>query len=84
MIDVTMTHDHYGRTTQRTNGALTHRVPSTGASQSDGVLNNETRIKIRNYRQLYVDRTDPIVFLTVVVSTSGRVYDDFVRLACES
>jgi hypothetical protein len=33
-----------------------------------------------DYRQLYVDRTDPIVFLSVAVNTSGRVYDDFVRL----
>jgi hypothetical protein len=29
VMDVTMTHDRYGRTTQHTNGALTHRVPST-------------------------------------------------------
>ena len=26
------------------------------------------------------DKSDPIAFLTVTVSTSGRVYDDFVRL----
>jgi hypothetical protein len=31
-------------------------------------------------RQLYTDKTNPRVFLTVVVNTSGRVYDDFVRL----
>jgi len=46
--DVTMTHDHCGRTTQRTNGALTHRVSSTGAPHSDGTLNNVVRIKIRS------------------------------------
>jgi hypothetical protein len=51
VMDVTMTHDRYGRTTQRTNGALTHRVSSTGAPQVDGVLNNTSRIKIRHYRQ---------------------------------
>ena len=39
VMDVTMTHDRYGRTTQHTNGALTHRVFSTGAPQTDGVLN---------------------------------------------
>ncbi len=54
MMDVTMTHVHYLRTTQRT-----------------------------------TDKPDPIIFLTVVVSTSGRVYADFVRrfsafLACAS
>jgi hypothetical protein len=26
VMDVTMTHDRYGRTTQHTNGALTHRL----------------------------------------------------------
>jgi hypothetical protein len=54
------------------------------------VMDDVVRIKIRYYRQLYEDRTDPIVFLPVAVSTSGhtselkmtlgRVYDDFVRL----
>ena len=82
LMDVTMTHDRYGRTTQCTNGALTHRVSSTGSPQSDGTLNNVSRIKIRHYRQLYSDSDDPIVFLSVTVSTSGHVrqYDDFVCL----
>jgi hypothetical protein len=75
-----MTHDRYGRTTQHTNGALKHRVPSTGAPQPDGALNKAVRMKIRHYRQIYVDRHDPIVFLPVAVSTSGRVYEDFGRL----
>ena len=80
VMDVTMTHDRYGRTTQCTNGTLPHRVSSIGTPQPDGVLNNEARIKIRDYRQLYADRPDPIVFLPVVVNTSGRVFDTFVRL----
>jgi hypothetical protein len=75
-----MTHDRYGRTTQHTNGVLTHRVSSTGAPQSDGALNKEVRMKIRHYRQIYVDRPDHIVFLPIAVSTSGRVYEDFARL----
>jgi hypothetical protein len=37
-------------------------------------------MKIRHYRQIYADRPDPIVFLPVAVSTSGRVYEDFTRL----
>ena len=53
---------------------------SSRAPQPDGALNNAARIKIRHYRQLYADRPDPMVFLPVAVSTSGRVYDDFVRL----
>jgi hypothetical protein len=75
-----MTHDHYGRTTQYTNGTITHRVSSTGGPQNDGVLNKTVRLKIRNYRQIYVNRPDPIVFLPIAVSTSGRVYEDFARL----
>jgi hypothetical protein len=79
-MDVTMTHYRYGRTTQLTNGVLTHRVSSTGAPQPDGALNKAARIKIRHYRQVYADRPDPIVFLPIAVSTSGRVYEDFTLL----
>ncbi len=63
-----------------TNGALTHRVSSTGAPQPDVALNKAATMKIRHYRQIYVDRTDPIVFLPITVDTSGRVYEDFPRL----
>jgi hypothetical protein len=31
-------------------------------------------------RQIYTDRPDPIVFLSIAASTSGRVYEDFPRL----
>ncbi len=80
-MDVTMTHDRYGRSTQHTNGALTNRLSSTDAPQSDGALNTAARKKIRHYRQIYTDRRpDPIVFLPVSVNSSGRVYDDFTRL----
>jgi hypothetical protein len=57
-MNVTMTHDRYGRTTQHTNGVITHRVSSTGAPQPDGVLNKADRLKIRHYRQIYADRPD--------------------------
>ena len=33
MLDVTMTHDRYGRTTLHTNGSLTHRISSNDAPQ---------------------------------------------------
>jgi hypothetical protein len=79
-MDVTMTHDRYGRTTQHTNGSLTHRVSSTGTPQSDGVLNKAAKMKIRHYRQIYADRPDPIMFLSIVVSTSGHVYEDLPQL----
>ena len=70
----------YGRTTQDTNGGLTNRVSSTGAPLPDGALNKTGRMKIRHYRQIYADRSDPIVFLPIVVSTSGHVYEDFERM----
>ncbi len=34
----------------------------------------------RHYRQLYINRPDPIVFLPAAVDTTGRLYDDFSRL----
>jgi hypothetical protein len=57
VMDVTMTHHHYGRTTQRTNRKLSHRVSSTGAPQPDGALNKAASIKIQYYGQVYVDRS---------------------------
>ena len=51
MMDVSMTHDRYGRTTQRTNGALSHRVSSTGAPQPDGALNKDTALFV-SYTQI--------------------------------
>ena len=62
MMDVTVTHERCGRTTQSTNGTLTHRVSSTRSPQSDGVLTNTVSIKIRHYRQLYALKPDPIIF----------------------
>jgi hypothetical protein len=43
-------------------------------------VNKTTRMKIRHYPQIYEDRSDPIVFLSITVSTSGRVYEDYARL----
>ena len=55
VMDVTMTHDRYGRSTQHTNGTLTNRLSSTDAPQADGALNTAARKKIRHYRQIYGD-----------------------------
>jgi hypothetical protein len=46
----------------------------------DGDLRVEVRKKILHYRQLYIDRQEPITFLPVTVDTSGLLYDDFSRL----
>ncbi len=69
MMDITMTHDRFGCSTQRTNGTLKHRVSSTGTPQSDDALKNADSKEIRHYRQLYEDRTDPVIFLSVTVNT---------------
>ena len=38
------------------------------------------RKKIIHYRQLYIDRPEPIAFMPVAVDTGGRIYDDFSHL----
>ena len=47
---------------------------------SDGALKTVDRDKIIHYRQLYLNRPDPIAFMSVTVDTSGHIYDDFSRL----
>ena len=53
---------------------------SDGTHESDGALKTVTRVKIIHYRQLYLNRPDPIDFMSVEVDTSGLIYDDFSRL----
>ena len=38
------------------------------------------RAKIRHYRQLYINRPEPIAFIPIAVDTAGRIYEDFSRL----
>jgi hypothetical protein len=54
MLDVTMTHDRYGRTNVHTNGSLTHSISSNGTPQPDGTLKNAARKKIIHYRSLCI------------------------------
>ena len=62
----------------------TDRLPppstSDGAPEPDGSLKVVARKKIIHYHQLYLDRPEPIAFMPVAVDTSGRIYDDFLRL----
>jgi hypothetical protein len=46
----------------------------------NGTLREVTRTKILHYHQRYIDRSEPIAFMPVVVDTSGLIYDDFLRL----
>ncbi len=61
-------------------GQLTHTRRTDNAPDPDGALKTVARAKIRHYRQLYLNRPDPIAFMPVAVDTSDRGYDDFSRL----
>ena len=80
ILDFTMTHTRYGRSLLNLNGQLTNTRRSDGAPEPDGSIKAVARKKIIHYRQLYVDRPDPIVFMPVAVDTSDRIYDDFLLL----
>ena len=60
---------------------MTHqRGHSDGSPDPDGPLKEETRIKIRHYQNVFLNHPDPIVFIPLAVDTTGRLYDDFIRL----
>ena len=80
ILDFTMTHVRFGRSHLHPIGQLSHTRSSDGTPDPDGALLEAARIKIRHYRQPYLTRPDPIAFLTLVVDTSGRIYDDFIRI----
>ena len=80
ILDFTMTHPRYGRSHVHPSGQLTNIRRSDGAPEPDGALKVVARKKIIHYRPLYLDRPEPIAFMPVAVDTSGRIYDDFLRL----
>jgi hypothetical protein len=80
ILDFTLTHTRFGRSQLHSLGQLTHSRRSDGVPDPDGALRETARTKIRHYRQLYINRPDPIAFMSVAVDTSGRIYDDFSRL----
>jgi hypothetical protein len=59
---------------------LTNTRRSDGAPELDGALREVVRKKILHYRQLYINRPDPIAFLPDAIHTTGRLYEDFSRL----
>jgi hypothetical protein len=80
ILDFTLTHTRYGSSHVHTTGQLTNIRRSDGAPELDGALREVDRTKILHYRQLYLNRSDPIAFLPDVADTTGRLYDDFSRL----
>ncbi len=74
-----MTHARFGRSRLHPSGTLTHTTLRL-FPHPDDVLKNVVRPKILHYRRLYADRPDPIGFMSLVVSTSARLYDDFIIL----
>jgi hypothetical protein len=57
--------------------SLSTRIPTP---DPDATFKEVTRIKIRHYRNLYLNRPDPIAFIPLVVDTTGRMYDEFISL----
>ncbi len=80
ILDFTLTHTRCGRSHVNSTGQLTNTTCLDGTPDPDGDLRVVTRKKIFHYHQLYIDRPEPIAFLTVVDDKSGRIYDDFSRL----
>ncbi len=80
ILDFTLTHTRFGKSQLSSLGQLTHTRRTDGASESDGALRTVVRGKIRRYRQLYINRPEPIAFMPVAVDTAGRIYEDFSRL----
>ena len=68
ILDFTLTHTRFGRSQLHSLGQLTHTRRSDGAPELDGALRAVARTKIRHYRQLYINRPEPMVKSHVRVS----------------
>jgi hypothetical protein len=80
ILDFTLTHTQYDSSHVNTTGQLTNTRCSDCDPDLDGTVREVDKKKILHYRQLYINRPDPIVFLPSAVDTTGRLYDDFSRL----
>ena len=61
-------------------GQLTNTRRSDDGPDPDGSLKEVARIKIRHYRNIYLNHPDPMVFIPLGVDTTGRLYEEFIRL----
>ena len=80
IMDFTMTHVRFGSPHLHPIGQLTHTGSLDDVPDPDIALKEVVRIKIRHYRNIYLNRPDLIALLSLAVDTSGRLYDDFIRL----
>ncbi len=69
--DFTMTHVRFGCSHLHPMGQLENTRRSDGVPDPDGDLKSVVRIKLRYYRNLYLNRPDPIAFIPLVVDTTG-------------
>jgi hypothetical protein len=61
ILEFTLTHTCYERSSQDDNVQLIHTRRSDGDPEPDGVLKKVVRDKIRHYRQIYLNRPDSIL-----------------------
>ena len=80
ILDYTMTHIRFGRSHLHPMVQLTNTRRSDGVPDPDGSLKEVTSIQIRHYRNVYLNRPDPIAFIPLALDTTGRLYDEFIRL----
>ena len=74
VFDLSMTHDRFGSSSHvQQNGLLSH------PQDLDAPLRLAAQRKINSYRQQYADNQN-ISFLLAIVSTSTRMYGEFLRL----
>ena len=74
-MDLTVKHERFGSSMKVTNGTLCVRL-----ANRDRPIEQEAREKIAKHRNLYNLLPGDIGFLPLVVSTSGRLNADFIRL----
>ena len=72
IMDYTMTHIRFGRSHLHPMVQLTNTSRSDGSPDPDGTLKEADRIKIRHYRNVYLNHPDPTVFIPLPVDTTGH------------
>jgi hypothetical protein len=77
-----MTHNRFERAFFHPIGQLTHTRCTHGTHEPDGALETVTRGKIIYYRQIYLNRPDPMAFMSVTVDASEWDQFRFLHYAC--